>query len=176
MPTPRRPAPQPRCCALPDCGQVFTPARRDARYCSDQCRWVANKRDKRGTKAAGKSPAPVVAVTPGRPAPLAVPPPGLLGALLPQAPRCPAMPPQPGGAPPAVPGGAAAQRTQPMTWTDAIATAGWRLSRTPGGCQIVESNQPCAAAKAQHIASVTGAGGWICSRHYTALCQLIRGT
>jgi hypothetical protein len=173
MPTPRRPAPQPRRCALPDCGQVFTPARRDARYCSDQCRWVANKRDKRGTNAAGTSTAPAVPVTPARPAPLAIPASGPPGASLPQAPRRPAMPPQAGDAPRTAPGGTPAQRTQPMTWTDAIATAGWRLSRTADGCQIVESNQPCAAAKAQHIASVTGAGGWICSRHYTALCELI---
>jgi hypothetical protein len=62
---------------------------------------------------------------------------------------------------------------QPMTWADALAACGWRLSPTIGGCQIVEHSALCGAGTAHHIASVTGAGGWVCSQHYVTLCQVI---
>lgn len=74
MPTPRRKPPQPRTCALPDCGEIFTPKRRDARYCSDQCRWVAAKREKRGTAPAVNPPAAPAAVPARRPAAPVIPP------------------------------------------------------------------------------------------------------
>jgi hypothetical protein len=61
-----------------------------------------------------------------------------------------------------------------LTWPDAITACGWRLSPTVGGCQIVEYSARCGAGTAQYVASVTGAGGWVCSRHYAALCQVIQ--
>ena len=57
---------------------------------------------------------------------------------------------------------------QPMTWADAIAVSGWRLSPTIGGCQIVEESRLCGAETTNSIT-----GGWLCGRHYYALCQVI---
>lgn len=70
MSSPKRKPPRPRCCALPGCGIVFTPARSDAKYCSDQCRWAAAKRAKRGRSVAVNTAVRAPAVTPARPAPV----------------------------------------------------------------------------------------------------------
>jgi hypothetical protein len=161
MATPRRPHPQPRCCALPDCGQVFTPKRRDARYCSQQCRWVANKRDKRGT-AAQKNPAPPPAAIPvTRPAPLTTPAFGLLGSLLPQAPRRPAVPRQASAEPCSVPGDTG-------TWTDAIAACGWSLNPAAPACMVVDSGLPCSGRHARSIGSVH-----VCVDHHGQLGRVL---
>jgi len=61
----------------------------------------------------------------------------------------------------------------PMTWADALAACGWRISPVIGGCQITDHGQLCGAGTAHHVATATGAGGWVCSQHYAALCQVI---
>jgi DNA-directed RNA polymerase subunit RPC12/RpoP len=71
----------------------------------------------------------------------------------------------------ATPASIAAQqhRAQPsrMTWADAIAVCGWRLSLTVGGCQIVnERSQLCGAQTARPVT-----GGWVCAGHYDALVR-----
>jgi len=74
MATPRRRPPRPRACALPGCGEVFTPKRSDAKYCSDNCRWIANKRDKRGTLVPVNPPTAPAATSASRPVVPVVPP------------------------------------------------------------------------------------------------------
>lgn len=73
----------------------------------------------------------------------------------------------------AAPASIAAQqhRAQPsrMTWADAIAMCGWRLSPTVGGCQIVnERSQLCGAETARPVT-----GGWVCAWHYDTLGGVI---
>lgn len=58
-----------------------------------------------------------------------------------------------------------------MTWDMAIGARGWQLSSTIGGCQIVELGQLCGAETSRPVT-----GGWVCSRHYLALCQVINDT
>jgi hypothetical protein len=56
-----------------------------------------------------------------------------------------------------------------MTWAEAITACGWRLSRTIGGCQIVdERSQLCGQDTAHHIGD-----GWICAPHHAALGDVI---
>jgi hypothetical protein len=73
----------------------------------------------------------------------------------------------------ATPAAIAAQqhRAQPkrMTWAEAIAACGWRLSATIGGCQIVnEQSRLCGQETAHHIGI-----GWICATHYGTLGGVI---
>lgn len=74
--------------------------------------------------------------------------------------------------PPATPASIAAQQHQAqplhMTWADALAACGWRLVPTVGGCQVVDLGQLCAAETTNSIT-----GGWVCRRHYLALCRVL---
>jgi hypothetical protein len=67
-----------------------------------------------------------------------------------------------------VPAAPARPRAPEVTWGDALAMLGWRLSRVIGGCQIVEAHQLCGMETTRRITD-----GWVCGPHYSALCSVI---
>lgn len=56
-----------------------------------------------------------------------------------------------------------------VTWADALAAQGWRLTVAVDGCQVTTAGgQLCGAEAARRIT-----GGWACGRHYQQLCAVI---
>jgi hypothetical protein len=76
---------------------------------------------------------------------------------------------------PAAPASAAGQQQRAMTWADAIAASGWRITPTVGGCQIVDERAGHCAADTSSPAIPDGRGGhaWLCNRHYGTLARVI---
>jgi uncharacterized Zn finger protein (UPF0148 family) len=66
-----------------------------------------------------------------------------------------------------------AQPGRPMTWADALAACGWRLSAVIGGCQVIDRGQLCGTGTAHHVATTAGISGWVCTRHHAALCEVL---
>lgn len=82
---------------------------------------------------------------------------------------------EPGAVVPATPASIAARphralQPQKMTWADAMASLGWRMSPAAGGgCQVIgEHGRPCGRETAHH----TG-GGWLCAGCRDALAAVI---
>jgi hypothetical protein len=55
-----------------------------------------------------------------------------------------------------------------ITWGGALAVLGWRLEPATGGCQVRTPDGRCRAEVTRRIT-----GGWVCGRHYSALCSVI---
>jgi hypothetical protein len=64
---------------------------------------------------------------------------------------------------------------RPMTWADAFAMLGWRLSATTGGCQVVdERGRHCAAGTSSPpVTDGRVRDGWVCIAHYESLATAI---
>ena len=62
-----------------------------------------------------------------------------------------------------------------ITWAGALAAAGWRLSPSPGGCQVIgQDGQRCGDPGAIHHVSARPVGdAWICARHHEHLSVII---
>lgn len=61
---------------------------------------------------------------------------------------------------------------QPMTWAEALAACGWRMSPVVGGgCQVIEAGRTC-GAEVRHCVT----GGWACPGHYDVLSRVITKT
>lgn len=55
-----------------------------------------------------------------------------------------------------------------MTWAEAIAAFGWRLSPVADGCQIINLGRVCGTWSEHHIGD-----GWVCGSHHAMLCHVI---
>ena len=62
-----------------------------------------------------------------------------------------------------------------LTWAGALAAAGWRLSPSPGGCQVIgQDGQLCGAPGAdRHVTARPVGDAWICGAHYEDLSVII---
>jgi hypothetical protein len=80
------------------------------------------------------------------------------------------------GYPPAIEAAPAAVVARPreMTAADALDVLGWRLTATVGGCQVIEDGQLCGTETRHNVTGRYVRDAWICTRHYYAVCKVIR--
>jgi len=60
-----------------------------------------------------------------------------------------------------------------LTWADAADALGWRITATPGGCQVASPDGLCGADVRHHI-QARHQLAWVCGHHYQAACRVIR--